>query len=627
MRGIFKLLNRFRADERGVFAVIFGLMAIVLVAMAGAVVDYTSLEAARAKAQIAFDSAALGLAPKIHDDTEEELRVQAQDLVVERLNDSSLTATVDVADATTATGTLELRGTLTVPMAFVQLVGISSMTTSIKSEATRGSINLEVAVALDTTGSMGPTGITQLQTALATLIPLVVKDDQTPTYSKMALVPFSTAVNVGAAYAAEARGSIIGSTAVTAADWKNGASKSITGITRNNPGVVTTSIDHGFSSGDYVYISGVVGMTQVNGKIYKVVPVTGQTKKFSLQNVSGGNVNTSGGSYSNYTSGGTVQRCYNATCDIAVTSAAHGHATSDYVVFTGVGGMTQLNFNKSTNSRIFQVTKLTNDMFIINSSPLGVWGGTTFSAYTSGGASFCMKYGCSYYRLGSSRTYVPTASCVTERSTNSFVDTAPSTTPLAIHYTDTGTCGSAAKMQPLTSDKSKLEAYTVTNALMPNGATAGHLGSAWAWYLVSPNFAELFDDPAATVGGDFESSPASYDAPNTLKIVIIMTDGLYNTEYCKGVNPTYSGCSAPNGTTGIMAGAMGQAEDLCYNMKEENVVVYTVGFNLPASGDELDMLQDCATDPSKAYSADSGDALNTAFRKIGENISDLRLSQ
>ena len=103
MRGFFLLLNRFRADERGVFAVIFGLLAIVLVAMAGAAVDYTSMETARNKMQIALDSAALGLAPKIYTQTEEQLRATAQDLVLERLNDDSLTITVDSADATTAT--------------------------------------------------------------------------------------------------------------------------------------------------------------------------------------------------------------------------------------------------------------------------------------------------------------------------------------------------------------------------------------------------------------------------------------------------------------------------------------------------------------------------------------------
>jgi len=626
MRGFFSLLNRFRADERGVFAVIFGLLAIVLVAMAGAAVDYTSMETARNKMQIALDSAALGLAPKIYSQTEEQLRASAQELVLERLNDDSLTITVDWADATTQTGTLKLKGTITVPMAFVTLVGIPSMTTSIASEATRGSVNLEVAVALDTTGSMGTAGIATLQTALATLIPLVVKDEQSPTYSKMALVPYSTAVNVGTAYAQEVR-PVTGSTGVTAAGWKNGAAKTITGITKANPGVVTTSTDHGYANGDFVYLSGVNGMTQVNGKIYKVALISGQNKKFSLQTVSGSNVNTNTNSYSTYSSGGTSQRCYNSTCDIAVTSAAHGLATNDYVVFTGVKGMTQLNYVRNDNYPIFRMTKLSNDMFTINSSPLGVWDDTTFSTYTSSGNAFCMKYGCSYWRMSSSRVWIPTAACATERSTNSFNDTAPSTTPLAVHYTSDGTCGSAAKILPLTSDKTKLNAYTVSNALKPSGATAGQIGTAWAWYMVSPNFAELYDDPVTTVGGDFESKPASYTAPNTMKIVIIMTDGEYNTEYCKGVSSSYSGCNPPDGTTGTMSGPFGQAQDLCYNMKQDKIIVYTVGFNLGTTGPAVELLNECASDPDKAKLANDSAGLVTAFREIGENISDLRLSQ
>jgi len=65
MRGFFSLLRRFRDDERGVFAVLFGVFAIVLIAAAGAVVDFTRIELARTKAQQALDSAALGLQPKM----------------------------------------------------------------------------------------------------------------------------------------------------------------------------------------------------------------------------------------------------------------------------------------------------------------------------------------------------------------------------------------------------------------------------------------------------------------------------------------------------------------------------------------------------------------------------------
>ncbi len=106
-----------------------------------------------------------------------------------------------------------------------------------------------------------------------------------------------------------------------------------------------------------------------------------------------------------------------------------------------------------------------------------------------------------------------------------------------------------------------------------------------------------------------------------------MTDGAYNTEYCKGVDTDNVGCSAPDGTTGTMSGAFGQAEDLCHNMKQEDVVVYTVGFNLGTTGNAVDVLRNCASDSSKAKLANDSDGLVTAFREIGENISDLRLSQ
>ena len=83
------------------------------------------------------------------------------------------------------------------------------------------------------------------------------------------------------------------------------ANKTITGITQANPGVVT-STSHGFSNGDTVVITGVVGMTQVNGKRFKVASVAANT--FALQDIDGVNVNTT--SYTAYTSGGIANRVY-----------------------------------------------------------------------------------------------------------------------------------------------------------------------------------------------------------------------------------------------------------------------------------------------------------------------------
>jgi hypothetical protein len=86
------------------------------------------------------------------------------------------------------------------------------------------------------------------------------------------------------------------------------ANKTITGITQANPGVVTATA-HGYSNGDTVVITGVVGMTQVNNKRFKVASVA--TDTFALQDIDGNNVNTT--SYTAYTSGGIANRVYTLT--------------------------------------------------------------------------------------------------------------------------------------------------------------------------------------------------------------------------------------------------------------------------------------------------------------------------
>jgi hypothetical protein len=84
--------------------------------------------------------------------------------------------------------------------------------------------------------------------------------------------------------------------------------KTITGITQANPAVVTSS-SHGYSNGDFVIITGVVGMTEVNGKTFKVADKT--TNTFELQNVDGTDINSS--SFTAYSSAGTANKIYEIT--------------------------------------------------------------------------------------------------------------------------------------------------------------------------------------------------------------------------------------------------------------------------------------------------------------------------
>ena len=84
--------------------------------------------------------------------------------------------------------------------------------------------------------------------------------------------------------------------------------KTISGITKANPAVVTAT-GHGYSNGDEVVISGVVGMTEVNDKRFLVANKA--TNTFELTDKDGTNINSS--SFTTYTSGGVANKVFEIT--------------------------------------------------------------------------------------------------------------------------------------------------------------------------------------------------------------------------------------------------------------------------------------------------------------------------
>ena len=91
--------------------------------------------------------------------------------------------------------------------------------------------------------------------------------------------------------------------------------QNITGITQANPAVLTYSGSDTYANGDHVDITGVVGMTEVNGRRFKVANVNAGANTFELQTVDGTNVNSTG--YTAWSSGGTVAEVYTLTTTYA----------------------------------------------------------------------------------------------------------------------------------------------------------------------------------------------------------------------------------------------------------------------------------------------------------------------
>ena len=74
-----------------------------------------------------------------------------------------------------------------------------------------------------------------------------------------------------------------------------GSTIAVTGITNANPGVVTTNLNHGLTTGQSnVYIQGVLGMFGVNGGPYTVTALTAKTFSFGVNTTSNGTYNSGG---------------------------------------------------------------------------------------------------------------------------------------------------------------------------------------------------------------------------------------------------------------------------------------------------------------------------------------------
>jgi Flp pilus assembly protein TadG len=210
---------------------------------------------------------------------------------------------------------------------------------------------------------------------------------------------------------------------------------------------------------------------------------------------------------------------------------------------------------------------------------------------------------------GRQQTYALT-SCVSERTgSDAYTDASPDASRVGAVYTRSGNCTPGASIVPLTTDKARLTA--TINGLTASGTTAGHIGTAWAWYLLSPNWSNVW------TGG---STPGSYDDTNVRKIAILMTDGEYNTQYdAAGI------LTSVNSTNPVNGYSNNQARTLCSGMKESGIEVYTVGFALD-NANAIETLEQCATSDSTSYLAEDGAQLRNVFRDIAIKLSPLHLT-
>ena len=199
--------------------------------------------------------------------------------------------------------------------------------------------------------------------------------------------------------------------------------------------------------------------------------------------------------------------------------------------------------------------------------------------------------------------------CVSERY--NFTTWATDDPPVFGHYVGnllSGVCPDA-EVTPLTSDVDVLNA--AIDGLTAEGyRTMGQIGVAWSWYAISSKWNDIWPDGA---------KPTHNDAPNTLKVVVIMTDGVSNQSKRPFV-----------GLPEMVAAY--DTKTLCSNMQDAGILIYSIGLDIPpytslwateawlreygASA----VLAHCAGDAARFYEPSSTAELLPMYQDIADNL-------
>lgn len=215
--------------------------------------------------------------------------------------------------------------------------------------------------------------------------------------------------------------------------------------------------------------------------------------------------------------------------------------------------------------------------------------------------------------------------CVNQTSTNSRACYQDVST-----YTITGSKGPNTycptnEVTRLTNIRSTLD--TAVNALAAGGGTHIPEGAGWGWRLLSPSWRGLW-------GGSMNTNnlPLDYNTDLMIKAMILMTDG-ENTMYSNAdgsygyTSQNYTGMTTtPYTDTKAAQRLDAKLAQICTNMKQRGIIIYTVVFDLSSTTVD-NMMRTCASQPDYYFNAPDSATLRQAFRTIGDSLANLRISR
>jgi Flp pilus assembly protein TadG len=212
IQALLKRLQAFRSDTSGNLAIIFGLTLVPLFGLVGLAVDYNRVAGVRTSMQAAVDSTALMLSKEASNLSAEALKTKATQYFTanfKRPEGKSLVVVPTLTIPSAGSWSLNVKATGKVDTMFMRYVGFtgsgvtapSQLDVAASSQVNWGMKKLELALALDNTGSMASSSkMTELKKAVKNLLTTLKAAEKQSGDIKVALIPFDTSVKIGTGY-------------------------------------------------------------------------------------------------------------------------------------------------------------------------------------------------------------------------------------------------------------------------------------------------------------------------------------------------------------------------------------------------------------------------------------------
>ena len=148
----------------------------------------------------------------------------------------------------------------------------------------------------------------------------------------------------------------------------------------------------------------------------------------------------------------------------------------------------------------------------------------------------------------------------------------------------------------------------------------------WGYMLLNPAAKTIVNAAvdAKLMDAKFANRPAAFGDPDTMKVIVLMTDGAITEQY-RPKDYSRPVSQAPDNKQIINSTDTAKMlSSVCTSAKSSGITVFTLGFEV--SGNAQTQMTNCASSPGHYYPA-SGSGIGDAFKSISTSIKKLRLTQ